>query len=68
MMACDDSFDSLSLHRLFFPTPAKAGQKRKGPPEDQEGEESNSEATPTIRVEPYVLPNRGPYPYNQPKK
>lgn len=52
---------SLSL-RLVFPTPAKAGQKRKEPADDQE------ETTPTLRVQPYVLPNRGPYPYNQPKK
>ena len=60
---------SLSPHssRLVFPTPAKAGQKRKAP-EDQEGEESTSETTPTIYAEPYVIPNRGPYPYNQPKK
>ena len=59
---------SLSSSRLVFPTPTKAGQKRKVPPENQEGEESASETTPTIQVEPYVLPNRGPYPYNPPKK
>ena len=68
-MEYGDGIEILSLNfRLIFPVPAKAGQKRKEPPEDQEGEEFNSEATPTIQVEPYVLPNRGPYPYNQPKK
>lgn len=57
-------FVYLSVTRLVFPTPAKAGQKRKQLSDDQE----SSETTPTILVEPYTLPNRGPYPYNQPKR
>lgn len=68
MADVDAQILSLSSFRLVFPIPPKAGQKRKVPPENQEGEESASETTPTIQVEPYVLPNRGPYPYNQPKK
>lgn len=40
------------------------GKKRK----ESSDEESAEEEPPTIIVEPHVIPNRGPYPYNQPKR
>lgn len=41
------------------------GKKRKA--NDEEDETNKEEEKPLI-VEPYVTPNRGPYPYNQPKR
>lgn len=41
------------------------GKKRKA---DDEGDVTNKEGEKTLIVEPYVTPNRGPYPYNQPKR
>lgn len=40
------------------------GKKRKADEEDA----TNKEEEKTLTVEPYVTPNRGPYPYNQPKR
>ena len=48
--------------KLTLPTAQKSQKRKRG---------KDSEAAPeakTIMVEPYVPPNRGPYPYNQPKK
>lgn len=39
------------------------GKKRKADEEEEDKEEDM-----TLIVEPYVTPNRGPYPYNQPKR
>uniref|UniRef100_A0A6Q2XQ48 RNA helicase aquarius n=1 Tax=Esox lucius TaxID=8010 RepID=A0A6Q2XQ48_ESOLU len=52
--------------RIKFPVQNKAdkGKKRKA---DSEEEEKNKEDK-TLIVEPHVTPNRGPYPYNQPKR
>lgn len=41
------------------------GKKRKA---DDEEDETNKEEEKTLIAEPYVTPNRGPYPYNQPKR
>lgn len=40
------------------------GKKRKA---QEEGDEEKEEDC-TLIVEPHVIPNRGPYPYNQPKR
>eukprot|EP00061_Rhincodon_typus_P019061 g48504.t1 len=48
--------------RITFPLQLGKGKKRKGENDDGEKEE-----TTTLIVEPHVIPNRGPYPYNQPK-
>ena len=58
----------MCLFRLTFPD-HKLPQKRKlasreEPNQEKEGEEEDN----TLLVEPYTIPNRGPYPYNQPKK
>lgn len=41
-------------------------------PEQSENElqnnDENKDKLPEIIVEPFVTPNRGPYPYNQPKR
>ncbi len=45
------------------------GRKRKKQEEEGEGEGEESEGEkPCLLVEPYCIPNRGPYPFNQPKK
>ncbi|XP_023807311.1 intron-binding protein aquarius isoform X2 [Oryzias latipes] len=51
--------------RIKFPNQKKAdkGKKRKA---NEDGEEKEEEKI--LIVEPYVTPNRGPYPYNQPKR
>lgn len=51
--------------RIKFPISNKAdmGKKRKA---DEEVEDKGEDMT--LIVEPYVTPNRGPYPYNQPKR
>ena len=51
-------------HRLTFPE-ERPPQKRKHP-ESGEGGEGGERRT--LVVEPYTIPNRGPYPYNQPKR
>ncbi|KAL7992492.1 hypothetical protein Chor_016748 [Crotalus horridus] len=48
--------------RITFPIRYEAGKKRK------ECVEENTESSKTLVVEPHVIPNRGPYPYNQPKR
>ncbi|XP_048393345.1 RNA helicase aquarius isoform X3 [Stegostoma tigrinum] len=49
--------------RITFPLQLGKGKKRKG-----ENDDGEKEATTTLIVEPHVIPNRGPYPYNQPKR
>lgn len=39
------------------------GKKRKAGEEEEKNQDDN-----TLIVEPHVIPNRGPYPYNQPKR
>lgn len=49
----------------------KIPQKRKLAEREKKGEEEEGEGEgerETLLVEPYSIPNRGPYPYNQPKK
>lgn len=46
------------FHRVTFSLQGESG-KRKA---DEERENVNE-----ILVEPYIIPNRGPYPYNKPK-
>ena len=48
--------------KLTFPEEGSP-QKRKHPDND-DGEADKR----TVIVEPYTIPNRGPYPYNQPKR
>ncbi|CAG10389.1 unnamed protein product [Tetraodon nigroviridis] len=57
----------VSPFRITFPISNKMdkGKKRKA---DDEGDVTNKEGEKTLIVEPYVTPNRGPYPYNQPKR
>lgn len=56
----------LFFTRITFPISNKPdkGKKRKA---DDEGDSITDEEK-TLIVEPYVTPNRGPYPYNQPKR
>ena len=51
--------------RINFPVPNKEdkGKKRKADEEEEESPPDN-----TLVVVPHVPPNRGPYPYNQPKR
>ncbi|KAK3563005.1 hypothetical protein QTP86_013270 [Hemibagrus guttatus] len=49
--------------RIKFPVQNVKGKKRKTDEEEEKTEEDN-----TLIVEPHVIPNRGPYPYNQPKR
>ncbi|CAB1331070.1 unnamed protein product [Coregonus sp. 'balchen'] len=51
--------------RIKFPVQNKAdkGKKRKADSEEEKKEEEKM-----LIVEPHVTPNRGPYPYNQPKR
>lgn len=53
------------MSRIKFPNQNKAdkGKKRKANEDVEEKEEEK-----VLIVEPYVTPNRGPYPYNQPKR
>ncbi|CAJ1073365.1 RNA helicase aquarius isoform X2 [Xyrichtys novacula] len=55
----------VSPFRIKFPISNKTekGKKRKADEEEEKKEEDM-----TLIVEPYVTPNRGPYPYNQPKR
>jgi intron-binding protein aquarius len=52
--------------RLKFPSPKLIGRKRKK--EDGKEEDTMLDEKPCLEVEPYTIPNRGPYPFNQPKK
>ncbi|XP_039598060.1 RNA helicase aquarius isoform X2 [Polypterus senegalus] len=49
--------------RIAFPLKNAKVKKRKA---EEEQDEMNLEDC-TLKVEPHVIPNRGPYPYNQPK-
>ena len=56
-------FVASSLFRITFPvTSGGGGKKRKKAEEEKETEKKE------LVVEPHVIPNRGPYPYNQPKR
>ncbi|KAM6460193.1 RNA helicase aquarius [Liasis olivaceus] len=48
--------------RITFPVRSETGKKRK------ESDEESTESSKILIVEPHVIPNRGPYPYNQPKR
>ena len=48
--------------RITFPETSSSSKKRKH--DEDEPKEVNQE----LLVEPFVVPNRGPYPFNQPKK
>uniref|UniRef100_A0A673JQJ0 RNA helicase aquarius n=1 Tax=Sinocyclocheilus rhinocerous TaxID=307959 RepID=A0A673JQJ0_9TELE len=48
---------------IRFPAQNAKGKKRKANEEEKPDEEDL-----TLVVEPHVIPNRGPYPYNQPKR
>ncbi|XP_036448843.1 RNA helicase aquarius isoform X1 [Colossoma macropomum] len=49
--------------RIKFPIQNAKGKKRKADEEEEQKEEDLA-----LIVEPHVIPNRGPYPYNQPKR
>lgn len=53
----------LLLFRIKFPVQNVKGKKRKADEEEEKNEDDK-----TLIVEPHVIPNRGPYPYNQPKR
>ncbi|XP_061468788.1 RNA helicase aquarius [Rhineura floridana] len=48
--------------RITFPVGSDTVKKRK------ECDEEKAEGSKTLIVEPHIIPNRGPYPYNQPKR
>ena len=48
--------------RITFPETSSLSKKRK------HDEEQPKEVNQEVLVEPFVVPNRGPYPFNQPKK
>ncbi|KAM9381229.1 RNA helicase aquarius [Phaethornis superciliosus] len=50
--------------RITFPVKGSKAKKRKV----EDGNEEEPEEAKTLIVEPHVIPNRGPYPYNQPKR
>ncbi len=54
---------SLFSTRIRFPAQNVKGKKRKAKEEEKPDVEDL-----TLVVEPHVTPNRGPYPYNQPKR
>ncbi|ELW71376.1 Intron-binding protein aquarius [Tupaia chinensis] len=60
----DDPALQIPPFRITFPVRSGKGKKRK----DAEGEDEDIEEAKTLLVEPHVIPNRGPYPYNQPKR
>ncbi|KAJ7344898.1 hypothetical protein JRQ81_000848 [Phrynocephalus forsythii] len=55
----EDPAQQIPPFRITFPVRSEAGKKRK---------ESDEEDSKMLLVEPHVIPNRGPYPYNQPKR
>ncbi len=57
---------SMHVCRLVFPSLTGLGQKRKKGDDDEDV--VVEEEKPCLVVEPYRIPNRGPYPFNQPKK
>ena len=52
------------MYRVVFPE--ENPKKRKHP--DSSVQEGLKEDRPVLLVTPYTIPNRGPYPYNQPKR
>ena len=60
-MIISDLFALPFLHRLTIPV-VDGGKKRK----DNSMEDENP-TKKEISVEPYIIPNRGPYPYSKPK-
>ena len=52
-------------YKITFPAISSGSVKRKQP--SDEGTESANENA-AIKVEGHIIPNRGPYPANQPKK
>ncbi|XP_036398844.1 RNA helicase aquarius [Megalops cyprinoides] len=52
--------------RIKFPVRTMKGKKRKADEDENAPEEEEEDHT--LVVEPHVIPNRGPYPYNQPKR
>ncbi|XP_044292133.1 RNA helicase aquarius isoform X1 [Varanus komodoensis] len=58
----EDTALQIPPFRITFPVRNEAGKKRKN------DEEEEVEGSKTLIVEPHVIPNRGPYPYNQPKR
>lgn len=54
-------------HRLTFPE-QRQSQKRKLGDRDEADKNGEAKEDDVLIVEPYTIPNRGPYPYNQPKK
>ncbi|XP_066279598.1 RNA helicase aquarius-like [Branchiostoma lanceolatum] len=61
----EDPSKQLPPFKVSFPEVTDKKRKR----EDESGEAmSTDEESKHIVVEPYTIPNRGPYPYNQPKK
>ncbi|KAJ8289040.1 hypothetical protein COCON_G00016990 [Conger conger] len=50
-----------------IPRAKREGEKRKAD-EAEEEEGAKEDEDRTLVVEPHVIPNRGPYPYNQPKR
>ncbi|XP_072555037.1 RNA helicase aquarius isoform X2 [Paramormyrops kingsleyae] len=60
----DDPALQIPPFRIKFPVKDVKGRKRKA---EEEGEEEAGDDD-TLLVEPHVIPNRGPYPYNQPRR
>lgn len=60
-----DLLSCVCYSRIKFPITEKKekGKKRKANEESEPKQEDK-----TLVIEPYVTPNRGPYPYNQPKR
>uniref|UniRef100_A0ABM5FAI4 RNA helicase aquarius isoform X1 n=1 Tax=Pogona vitticeps TaxID=103695 RepID=A0ABM5FAI4_9SAUR len=58
----EDPLLQIPPFRITFPVRSEAGKKRK----ENDGEKV--EDSKTLIVEPHVILNRGPYPYNQPKR
>lgn len=52
--------------RITFPTSRNNDKGKKRKAGEQDGDVKQEDKT--LIVEPYVTPNRGPYPYNQPKR
>ncbi|NP_956758.2 RNA helicase aquarius [Danio rerio] len=59
----EDPARQMPPFRIHFPVQSVKGKKRKADEEAAPCEEEQ-----VLLVEPHVTPNRGPYPYNQPKR
>ncbi|XP_065057639.1 RNA helicase aquarius-like [Rhopilema esculentum] len=58
--SADDAKLRIPPFRLAFSQSSERGKRKAG-------EESPVKSEDEVMVEPYVIPNRGPYPYNKPK-